>query len=99
MAGETEIATPSEPAEQQAEHLQAEVEEAREELGALVGELDRRRHRAMKPLAVAAVAVAVVGVGSYVLWRLFRPRPARRLARLKLAGRRVAEGLGAARPS
>jgi hypothetical protein len=70
---------PTESAERQAEHLQEEVEAARDDLGDLVGELDRRRHRATKPIVVGAIAVAVVGVGSYVLWRIVRSRPESKL--------------------
>jgi hypothetical protein len=72
---------PSESAEQQAEHLQAEAEAARDELEDLVGELDRRRHRAAKPIVAGVIALAVVGIGSYVLWRIFRSRPAPKLKR------------------
>ena len=75
-------------AEQRTEHLQAEVEAARDDLGDLIGELDRRRHRAMKPLVVSAIAVAVVGVGGYIWWRLRRSRPA---ARRELFARRPRE--------
>jgi len=66
----------AESAEQQAEHLQAEVEAARDDLGDLVGELDRRRHRAARPLVVGAIVAAVVGIGGYVWWRTRRSRPA-----------------------
>ena len=64
-------------ADAQADKLEEKVEAAREDLGDLVGELDRRRHRAMKPLAIGAIAVTVVGVGAYVAWRLLRSRPSR----------------------
>jgi hypothetical protein len=65
-----------ESVEQRAEHLQAEVEAARDDLGDLVGELDRRRHRAAKPLVVGAIAVLAVGLGGYLWWRARRSRPA-----------------------
>jgi hypothetical protein len=87
-------ADPSESAEQQAEHLQAEVEAARDDLGDLVGELARRRHRAAKPIVLGVIAVAVAGIGSYVLWRIFRQRPK---SKLGLFGRAL--HLGAARPN
>jgi hypothetical protein len=87
-------AEPSESAEQQAAHFQAEVESARDDLGDLVGELDRRRHRAAKPIVVGAIAAAVVGVGSYVLWRIFRQRPK---SKLELFGKAL--HLGSPRPN
>lgn len=75
----------SESAEHRAEHLQEEVESARDDLGDLVGELDRRRHRAAKPIVVGAIALAVIGLGSYVLWRIFRSRPKSKLEQLRNA--------------
>jgi hypothetical protein len=61
--------------EQQAEQLDAKVEAIRDDLGDLVGELDRRRHRAMKPLAIGAIVLAI-GVGGFMLWRMLRARDA-----------------------
>ena len=51
--------------------LEQEVDAIRDELGELVGELDRRRHRATKPvlLGTAAVAAAAVAVTGFVMWR------------------------------
>jgi len=51
--------------------LEQEVDAIRDELGELVGELDRRRHRATKPalMGIAAVATAAVAVTGFVMWR------------------------------
>lgn len=51
--------------------LEQEVDAIRDELGELVGELDRRRHRATKPLLIgtAAVAAAAVAFTGLVMWR------------------------------
>jgi hypothetical protein len=60
-----------------AEALEKRVETIRDHLGLLVSELDRRRHRAGKPIAVAAVAVAalvMLGLGGLIVWRLTRRR-------------------------
>jgi hypothetical protein len=67
------------PAEQ-AEKLEAKVEAVRDDLGALVSELDRRRQRVTKSLARGAVAVAVIGVGGYVLWRALQRWSSARVA-------------------
>jgi hypothetical protein len=64
------------PAEQ-AEKLEATVEAARDDLGELVSELDRRRHRATKLVPIGAIAVAILGVGGYILWRVLRAKPSR----------------------
>jgi hypothetical protein len=57
--------------EAQARDLEQEVDAIRDELGGLVGELDRRRHRAGKPAMLGALAVAVgaAAVAGIVLWR------------------------------
>ncbi|HEX4406538.1 MAG TPA: hypothetical protein VH560_16985 [Polyangia bacterium] len=68
--------------------MEANVEAIRDDLGGLVGELDRRRHRAAKPLAIGAVAVVSLGIGGYVLWRIRRSRPSR-ASRVAQALRRV----------
>ena len=51
--------------------LEQEVDAIRDELGELVGELDRRRHRATKPalIGTAAIAAAAVAVAGLVMWR------------------------------
>jgi hypothetical protein len=73
--GATADVVADEDPEREAERLDAKVEAIRDDLGELVGELDRRRHRAAKPLAIAAVVVAV-GVGGFILWRVIRSRQA-----------------------
>ena len=74
----------NEPPEERAATLEGEVEAIRDDLGDLVGELDRRRHRAVKPLAIGAIIVAGVCIGGYVLWRALRARPTR-AARVRTA--------------
>jgi hypothetical protein len=69
-----EVVTEEDP-ERRADQLDAKVEAIRDDLGELVGELDRRRHRAAKPLAVAAIVVAL-GIGGFILWRVIRSREA-----------------------
>ena len=58
-------------AEAQARDLEQEVDAIRDELGGLVGELDRRRHRAAKPamLGAAALAVGAAAFAGIVMWR------------------------------
>jgi hypothetical protein len=68
---------PDESPAEQAEKLEATVEAARDDLGELVSELDRRRHRATKLVPIGAIAIAVLGVGGYVLWRVLRSKPSR----------------------
>jgi len=57
--------------EAQARDLEQEVDAIRDELGGLVGELDRRRHRAGKPLMLGAAALAVgaAAFAGIVMWR------------------------------
>jgi hypothetical protein len=57
--------------EAQARDLEQEVDAIRDELGDLVGELDRRRHRAAKPvmLGAAAVAASAGALAGFLLWR------------------------------
>lgn len=57
-----------------ADELERRIEVIRDDLGGLVGELDRRRHRVGKPLAIGAAALAAVAVGGIVLWQLRRRR-------------------------
>jgi hypothetical protein len=71
------------------ERLEDKVEAIRDDLGDLVGELDRRRHRAVKPLVVSASIVAL-GIGGYVVWRLTHSRPSR-LSRAARALRRATD--------
>lgn len=54
-----------------ARELEQQVDAIRDELGDLVGELDRRRHRAAKPMAVAGLALAAAGltVAGVLVWR------------------------------
>ena len=57
--------------EAQARDLEQEVDAIRDELGDLVGELDRRRHRAAKPvmLGAAAAAASATALAAFLLWR------------------------------
>jgi hypothetical protein len=57
--------------EAQARDLEQEVDAIRDELGGLVGELDRRRHRAGKPalLGAAALAIGAAALAGIVMWR------------------------------
>ena len=65
------VATSDLGAEAQARDLEQEVDAIRDELGGLVGELDRRRHRAGKPalLGAAALAVGAAAFAGVVMWR------------------------------
>jgi hypothetical protein len=51
--------------------LEQEVDAIRDDLGELVGELDRRRHRATKPVLIgtAAVAATALAFTGLVMWR------------------------------
>jgi len=51
------------------EELEARVDSIRDNLGELVAELDRRRHRAVKPLVIGAIAAVGLTVGGVLLWR------------------------------
>jgi hypothetical protein len=55
----------------QVREVEQEVEAIRDELGDLVGELDRRRHRAAKPLMLgaAAAAASAAALAGFLLWR------------------------------
>lgn len=55
----------------EARELEEEVDTIRDELGDLVGELDRRRHRATTPLLIGAAAVvaSTTVVAGVLLWR------------------------------
>jgi hypothetical protein len=59
-----------------AQRLEQQVEALRGELGDLVGELDRRRHRTGKPLVVVAAASAALAAatGALLFWRRRRQR-------------------------
>ncbi|HVU52275.1 MAG TPA: hypothetical protein VHL80_16390 [Polyangia bacterium] len=65
--------------EHEAERLEERADAIRGDLGALVSELDRRRHRARKPLFIAASAggLAAVAAGAFLLWRRGRRRRTR----------------------
>ena len=71
------------------DELEHEAEIIREDLGALVGELDRRRHRAARPVTALVLGLAGASLGGIVLWRLVR-RPRSRLHPFTKALRRVA---------
>jgi hypothetical protein len=70
--------------------LEQKADALREELGDLVGELDKRRHRAIKPVVVAAAAFGLVCVAGFVVWRV-RRQP-KRIENLRKALQRAAEG-------
>jgi hypothetical protein len=53
------------------EQLEQKVDAIREDLDGLVDELDRRRHRAAKPLLIGAAASLALVV-AFVLWRRAR---------------------------
>jgi len=70
--------------------LEAEVDAIRVDLGALVGELDRRRHRARTPLLIAATTAALAALGLGTLFYVrrrprWRHRPNELLAALRRA--------------
>jgi hypothetical protein len=91
-SGEPERSTlePEASAATKTERLEDKVEAIRDDLGDLVGELDRRRHRAVKPLVVGTAAIFALGIGGYVVWRLTRSRPSR-LSRAARALRRATD--------
>jgi hypothetical protein len=83
--------------EDQAERLEEKVDAIRDNLGNLVGELDRRRHRAMKPLMIGVAVMgglAIAGGIAYLVWRR-RRRPSR-LNRVLQSLRSVAAPAGVA---
>ena len=57
--------------EAQARDLEQQVDAIRDELGDLVSELDRRRHRAAKPLMLGAAAVVLgaAALAGVLKWR------------------------------
>jgi hypothetical protein len=71
--------------------LEQKADALREELGDLVGELDKRRHRAVKPAVVVAAALGFFCVAGLVMWRVRRRQPTR-IANLRKALQRAAEG-------
>ena len=87
------------------EHLEDDIDKIRNNLGTLVGELDHRRHQALdlarhlRPLAIGAVTLAVVG-GGLAIYRSRQPPHLRMAQRFKQA-LAVAAGqpLSGAKPS
>jgi hypothetical protein len=70
--------------------LEHRAEAIRENLGELVDELDHRRHRAVKPLLIAAAAVAGLGLAAVIVSRR-RRRPPSRAREVALAIQRLGQ--------
>lgn len=87
-------ADPRPPADSEAtaRNLEEKADAIRDDLGELVGELDRRRHRAVKPIGIAAVALVGVVVGSVVFFQIRRRRTATVAFPLRLPGLARAAG-------
>lgn len=82
----------SDPATE-AERLEQKASAIRENVRELVGELDHRRHRAVRTyLRPVLIGAAIAGVGALiaVVWRSVQRRPSR-VTRVGLALRRAAE--------
>jgi hypothetical protein len=84
----TEMADGVADPERQAERVEGRVEIIRSDLGDLIDELERRRHRSRKPQLMAAVATVVAGLalGGGLLWWRRRSRgdePGQFMAALK----------------
>jgi hypothetical protein len=82
-AGMIDPTTPTTPATR-ADELELEAGEVRHKLGALVGELDKRRRRLARPVLIGGT-VAAVAVVATVLWRR-RRRPTPTAAHLRELG-------------
>jgi hypothetical protein len=86
--------------EAQERAIESHIVHLRDELGEIVGELDRRRHEAFDVrlqvrrhagiVATVATVAVVVAIGGFVAWRASRRRQRSMLVRMQNLGRAVA---------
>jgi hypothetical protein len=89
------------PSRVEPEQLELRVDAIRNDLGGLIGELDRRRHRVGKPLIAAAATTAgcALGLGTFLIVRRRRARSHRSRGIVEALRRAVAHPERVAPPS